>query len=336
MKQLANPEEIVESSFSDTNIRYVNRSYDPPSKNISEIIEVSVPGNAPIYMWFDFDDHTIYFKSIVKKIFINVDSANMFFRMNKLENINISFYYTASPNSSKSTMMYMFFGCNSLTSIDLSNFDTSNVTDMNNMFHGCKALTSLDLSNFNTSNVTAMTAMFKDCLLTSLDVSNFNTSNLVTMNSIFNGCKALTSLDVSNWNTSKVVNMGYAFGNCSSLTSLDVSNWDTSKVRYIQHMFDMCSSLTQLNLSSWDTSSLIHVPSIQFGMMGTFNGCTNLSNIVFSDKFIIPDDLIDTLAENSEANGTYRMYARCPANKPTGGNWDLGAWTEDGTFLKNA
>ena len=37
----------------------------------------------------------------------------------------------------------MFVGCSSLTSLDLSHFDTSNVTDMRNMFDGCSSLTTI-------------------------------------------------------------------------------------------------------------------------------------------------------------------------------------------------
>ena len=37
-------------------------------------------------------------------------------------------------------MGYMFYGCNSLSSIDLSNFNTQNVTYMESMFSGCNSL----------------------------------------------------------------------------------------------------------------------------------------------------------------------------------------------------
>ena len=57
----------------------------------------------------------------------------------------------------------MFRGCNSLISLDLSNFNTQNVTDMGSMFSGCNSLISLDLSNFNTQNVTKMNSMFDGC-----------------------------------------------------------------------------------------------------------------------------------------------------------------------------
>ena len=61
------------------------------------------------------------------------------------------------------TMNGMFNGCNSLTSLDVSKFDTSKVTDMNNMFYGCNALTTIDVSKWNTSKVTDMGAMFDGC-----------------------------------------------------------------------------------------------------------------------------------------------------------------------------
>ena len=73
-----------------------------------------------------------------------------------------------------------------LTTLNLSNFDTSKVTDMQYMFGGVNNLTTLDLSNFDTSNVTNMEGMFYNMYnLTTLDLSNFNTSKVTDMNSIF-------------------------------------------------------------------------------------------------------------------------------------------------------
>ena len=62
-----------------------------------------------------------------------------------------------------------FYNCSSLTSLDLSSFDTSAVTHINSMFYNCRSLTSLDLSSFDTSAVTYMYNMFYKCTaLTSL------------------------------------------------------------------------------------------------------------------------------------------------------------------------
>ena len=44
----------------------------------------------------------------------------------------------------------MFSNCNSLVSLNLSNFNTQNVKDMRSLFFGCNSLISLHLSNFNT------------------------------------------------------------------------------------------------------------------------------------------------------------------------------------------
>ena len=55
----------------------------------------------------------------------------------------------------------MFYGCSSLTNINLSNFNTNNVIDMSGLFGGCSSLKDINLSNFNTNKVTDMRAMFK-------------------------------------------------------------------------------------------------------------------------------------------------------------------------------
>ena len=40
-----------------------------------------------------------------------------------------------------SKINYMFYGCSSLININLSNFNTQNVTNMRWMFYGCSSLT---------------------------------------------------------------------------------------------------------------------------------------------------------------------------------------------------
>ena len=53
-------------------------------------------------------------------------------------------------------MSYTFYNLISLTSLDLSSFNTDNVKDMSYMFEYCRSLKSLNLKNFNTSKVTKM------------------------------------------------------------------------------------------------------------------------------------------------------------------------------------
>ena len=156
-----------------------------------------------------------------------------------------SFRFFVTNTSGLTSMGYMFQGCYSLTSIDVSGFDTSAVTNMSAVFWGCSSLTSIDLSGFDTSAVTVMAYMFINCSsLTSIDVSGFDTSAVTNMESMFRDCSSLTSLDLSNFDTSAVTNMTYMFGGCSSLTSLLLGPnfFNTSAVTSID--FSACSKWT--------------------------------------------------------------------------------------------
>ena len=181
--------------------------------------------------------------------------------------------FKGSDTTNVTNISFMFYGIESIISLDLSNFNTSSVTDMNNIFSNCSNLTSLDLSNLNTSNVTIMHYMFNYCRsLTSLDVSNFNTSNVTDMGGMFSYCTSLTSLDLSNFNTSKVTDMEEMFDGCSGLKSLDLSKFNTSNVTNMNYMFGRCSGLKSLDLSGWDMSNVT-------SMNDMFKNCTALKTI---------------------------------------------------------
>ena len=95
----------------------------------------------------------------------------------------------------------------------LEYLNTSEVKDMSSMFWGCSTLTSLDLKNFNTKNVTDMSSMFCDCVaLKSIDLKNFNTKNVTDMGGMFLDCPALKSIDLKNFNTQNVTKMDRMFG----------------------------------------------------------------------------------------------------------------------------
>ena len=94
------------------------------------------------------------------------------------------------------------------------------------MFSYCSKLTTLDLSNFNTSNVTSMSSMFQHCSsLKSLDLSGFETSRVTSMSYMFNSCTSLKSLDLSSFDTSNVTNFDvYTFNSCTNINKLYLSS----------------------------------------------------------------------------------------------------------------
>ena len=179
----------------------------------------------------------------------------MFDNCNKITSLDLTSFNTAEVTK----MDYMFRSCNALTSLDLSNFNTAKVTDMTYMFYGCDALTSLDLTSFNTAEVTNMSNMFRLCLaLTSLDLTNFNTAKVEDMSCMFKSCKALTSLDLSSFNTAEVTNMTQMFNNCPALTTIYASdNFVTSKVEYSSKMFLDCTLLKGA-IPEYDKSKIDH------------------------------------------------------------------------------
>ena len=57
----------------------------------------------------------------------------------------------------------MFYSCNSLTSLDLSNFITIKVTNMAQMFYEINSMNILDISNFETTNCKNVNGIFDEC-----------------------------------------------------------------------------------------------------------------------------------------------------------------------------
>ena len=149
--------------------------------------------------------------------------------------------------------MSHMFDSSKATNLDLSSFDTSNVTNMGGMFLS-SAATTLDLSSFNTSKVTNMGMMFYGSKATSIDVSSFDTSNVTNMYQMFCQSAATEIKGLKNFDTSKITSMSGMFKE-SAATTLDLSSFDTSNVTKMDGMF-WSSAATSLDLSSFNTSEV--------------------------------------------------------------------------------
>ena len=152
--------------------------------------------------------------------------------------------------------------------LNLTMLDVSKVEDMSNLFLICHGydLESIDVSNWNVSNVKSIEGMFDGCnLLENIDVSKWNTKNIKYMDFLFSGCSSLKSVNISEWDVSNVEDMRYMFQNCSSLKSIDVSKWDVSNVKNMQYMFQNCSSLKSIDVSKWDVSNVKDMCDMFYG-----------------------------------------------------------------------
>ena len=243
-------------------IEHFKKSTVAPAASMNAVNIDDEESDYEIKLWLDPTDKTAYYYTETEKVYLNRDSSDMFRTWGyeqKIRNI-LDMDLSNFDTSNVTNMARMFVGMSNLTSLNLSNFDTSNVTNMGFMFSLMSSLTALNLSNFDTSKVTNMQAMFHGMSnLTTLNLSNFDTSKVTDMSDMFAEMHSLTTLDLSNFNTSKVTNMSEMFRNMSNLTSLNLSSFNTSKVTDMSHMFFNVYNLTTLDLSSFDTSQVTNM-----------------------------------------------------------------------------
>ena len=248
-------------------IEHFKKSTAAPAVSMNAINIDDEESDYEIKLWLDPADKTAYYYAETEKVYMNEDSSRMFYfnisaypfdKMKDILDIDLSSFDTSQVTN----MSSMFWGI-SLTTLNVSHFDTSKVTDMHYMFRDTSNLTSLDLSNFDTSKVTDMHYMFASMRsVTSLNLSSFDTSQVENMESMFYYASTLTSLNLSNFDTSHVTNMLSMFASMRSLTSLNLSSFDTSQVTNMHHMFHGMTSLTTLNLSNFDTSQVTTMQSM--------------------------------------------------------------------------
>ena len=157
-------------------------------------------------------------------------------------------------NARPTSCYYWFCNCSELTDIEgIENLNTENVTNMRGMFFNCPNLSSLDLTNFSTGNVTDMNAMFGYCQLSSLDLTSFNTANVTNMYMMFISCQNLSSLDLTSFNTANVTEMNFMFQGCSALTTIYASEMFVTDQVEGYGMFKDCTNLKDYSAREIDS-----------------------------------------------------------------------------------
>ena len=192
-----------------------------------------------------------------------------------------------------------FFGCSSLTGVDLDGIDMSGTTTMAFMFSRASALESLDLSMLDTSSCTDFSDVFQDCTsLKEVDMTGWDTSKGTTFAQMLFNCKSLGHVDLSPLDTSSAISFRQMLYGCSSLKEIDLSGFKTSKATTFASMLNGCSSLTRVDVTGFDLSSakdlsmfffncksLIEADLATTGMSkvttlyGAFGGCLSLRSV---------------------------------------------------------
>ena len=199
-------------------------------------------------------------------------NAEAFYNCTNLKNLTLDFTNISIIGNSA------FYGCTSLTSIDISNCTSLGYS----VFYNCKSLTSLSLPLITE----IPSSLCEYCSsLTSLDFPSFNSNSI--SNRAFDGCSSLTS--ITGIDDAKIIG-DYTFYECSSLTSINIKptsvgvggfgncttlqNIDLSEVQSLSdNAFYGCKALTSIDLTSLTTVS----------GRSQFRECSNLQSVKWSD-----------------------------------------------------
>jgi len=187
----------------------------------------------------------------------------------------------------------MFYECSNLKNLILpSNEKASNVIDFSYMFYKCEKLTSVDLSNISFINAQKLSFMFFNC--SSLIYIKFPTEEKATkiedFQEMFSQCQNLRAIDLSNFSFEKAKNLNRMFFNCSNLENLILpKNEIAINIEDISFMFSGCNKLKIIDLSG---ISLRNIKDISY----IFYNCTNLENIIFAN-----DESINKIEQMSGA-----------------------------------
>ncbi len=160
----------------------------------------------------------------------------------------------------------------------LTYLNTSEVTNMESMFYGCELLTSLNLSSFNTEKVTTMKSMFNHATaLKEVKLSDqFTGTSLEDASLLFMDCTSLKSANLSSFKTTAALtDLSYMFRGCSSVEYINLGGLNTFGVKEMLFMFAECSQLSTIMVS--DSFTVANLQSLNTLM---FQNCTSLPGFV--------------------------------------------------------
>lgn len=136
--------------------------------------------------------------------------------------------------------------------IDISRWDTKNVTDLSECFSN--SYLNYDISNWDVSNVEYLNYTFQEAYI-NCDLSNWKFTKLKEMICTFDSVKEI-NFDFSKWNTSTVLDMSELFANINFKNKLInikpeyIENLDVSNCESFDYMFDHYNG-SNLNLNNW-------------------------------------------------------------------------------------
>ena len=148
----------------------------------------------------------------------------------------------------------------SLFNVDISSWDTKNVTSFQEMFDNAEKF-NRDIGNWDTSSAVNMIGMFTGAMEFNQNLSGWDTSSVTRLDRTFrnardfnNGASAGASSTILNWDTNKVTHFNYMFANADAFNA-DISSWNTSSLLQTYRMFNG-ANVFNIDIGGWNVSNV--------------------------------------------------------------------------------
>jgi len=146
----------------------------------------------------------------------------------------------------------------------LKDWNTGKVESFKNLFRGRNRLDEThkpeeDVSNWDTSRVTDMTGVFMMCERFNAEIGKWDVSKVTTMEDMFNGAHDFNR-SIGKWDVSKVKMFDGTFRNAHDFHQ-ELDTWDTSSAENMDFMFYGCHDF-DAHLGSWDVSKVTTMNSM--------------------------------------------------------------------------
>ena len=182
---------------------------------------------------------------------------------------------------------YWFYGMRRIESfVGLEYLHTEAVTDMSGMFYGCEKLTSLDLTSFDVSNVTVMNNMFAYCSSLEMIYAEDWSGVVCESENMFAGCENLPNWNEDNSNDINFAKPSENGGYFSTKQAYAIVENANLTFYYDGYNFEGTCSIDQTAGGTWKTATFTTVtfdPSFAdyklTSTAGMFSGKTGLTTI---------------------------------------------------------
>lgn len=195
---------------------------------------------------------------------------------------------------------------------DISSWDVSDVTDMEQMFAGNGSFNQ-DISNWDVGRVVSMESMFQNATAFNQDIGRWNVGHVVNMVNMFANASAFNH-DIGGWDVSKVVDMEQIFANASSFNQ-DIGAWNVHNVLNMRSMFYEARLFNQ-NIGRWNVGKVTNMESM-------FNGASSFNGNIGSWDVSKVTNMEGMFYDASSFNGNI-------------GSWDVGNVTDMNDMFEEA